>query len=133
MLKIMKKILRYLFLILIIATLSISLWEGSKIFRQYYSPPRVTLINLTGEDISSVSIKLNQGQRTFDKIKNKEIVECAIPNVRGEASTQIEWTDSEGKHNEFADDYIEGRGFYHTTVVLTQDKKAVAVYKMRKN
>ena len=50
-----------------------------------------------------------------------------------ECSTHVTWTDSIGKHEDSAGDYMESYGFYHATVVLTPDQKAKAIYEIKES
>jgi len=96
---------------------------------KYFGPPKVTLMNTTGDSISDVTISLGTASRQITKvIKDGQTITVPIEGKFGESSTLVSWTDSAGKHSERAGDYIESNGGYHSKVVLTPERKAKAVY-----
>ena len=94
----------------------------------YFSPPRVTVINATGKDISDVTVSLGSAQQQMPDMKDGHARTVPVRGRFSECSTHVSWTDFAGKHEESAGDYVENYGFYHATVVLTPDRKAKAIY-----
>ena len=92
-------------------------------FDDYYGPPRVTLMNASGEEISDVTISLGQATQNIPVLKDGHALTVPIRGDFGvsECSTHIAWTDSTGHHEESAGDYMEAYGFYHARIVLTPD------------
>ncbi len=104
---------------------------GYPLFRTacgYFGPPRVTLLNASGEDISAVAVILGNVRQQMPDLKNGHGRTVKVSGRFSECSTRISWTDSMGEHEENAGDYMESCGFYHSTVVLTADRKARAIY-----
>jgi hypothetical protein len=97
------------------------------ILDDYFGPPRVTLMNASGEEISDVTISLGQATRDIPVLQDGCALTVPIRGGFSESSTHIAWTDSTGHHEESARDYMEAYGFYHARIVLTPDRKAKAI------
>ena len=98
---------------------------------EFFGPPRVTLMNATGEDISEVTISLGAARRELPALQDGFAVTVPILGRFSECSTQVAWTDSAGRHDESAEDYMENDAFYHARVVLTPEGKAKAICEAR--
>jgi len=97
----------------------------------FCGPPHVTLLNLTGEEISGVTISLGSAKRPVSNLKDGQAITVSVVGHFIESSTIISWTDSAGKHTESADDYVENYGFYHATVALTPGRKAKSISELK--
>jgi hypothetical protein len=115
-----------------IAIGSSALQIGLPILKRF-SPPRVTLINATGDPISDVTIYLGEAKQHFSKLNDRQKITTSINGDFGESSTRVSWTDSTGNHDEKADDYMECNGNSHSTVLLTSERKIVPVLDVTKN
>ena len=102
----------------------------TKMVLEYFGPPRVTLVNATGGEISGITISLGSAEREVSDLKHGQAVTVPITGRFTECSTHVSWTDSMGRHTESAEDYMESCGFYHSTVVLTPDGTATAVHEI---
>ena len=99
----------------------------------YFGPPRVTLMNATGKEISDVTVILGTVTNRMPDLKDGHARTIEMSGRFGECSTRIGWTDTEGRHAESAGDYMESCGFYHAKIVLTPDRKAKAIYEMKES
>jgi len=99
----------------------------------YFGPPRVTVMNATGGDISDVTVTLGTVRRSVPDMKDGHARTVLVRGHFGECSTHVSWTDSAGKHEESAGDYMENCGFYRAIVVLTPDRKAKAIYEIKES
>jgi len=99
----------------------------------YFGPPRVTVMNATGGDISAVTVALGPVKQRLPDMKDGHARTVRISGHFSECSTHVLWTDSMGRHEESAGDYMESYGFYHATVVLTPDRKAKAIYEIKES
>jgi hypothetical protein len=106
---------------------------GVKSAMDYFGPPRVTLMNATGSDISDVTISLGKRARDIPLLKDGHALTVSITGQFSECSTHVAWTDSTGRHDESAGDYMESYGFYHAKILLTPDKKAKAIYEIKES
>ena len=102
----------------------------SKYSMDFFGPPSVTIMNVTGEEISEITISLGEAKRHILKLKDGQAVTVLIIGDFSEGSTQVSWTDSLGKHDEKANDYMESYGFYHSKVVVTPERKLKAIYEI---
>lgn len=91
-------------------------------------PATVTVINATGGTMADVHVALNGAGASIRQLKDGQQATVAVPGNFGEASTVIRWRDQAGTNSASAGDYMEGGGFYHSTVVITPDRKAKAIY-----
>jgi len=91
-------------------------------------PPKVTVINATGDDIANVMISLGTIQRKVPDLNDGQAVTVSIQGRFGEASPHIAWIDSSGEHEDTADEYMESYGFYHAKVILMPGGKARAIH-----
>ena len=96
----------------------------------YFRPPRVTVMNATGEEISDVAVALGTARQQVPDMKDGHARTVLVQGRFSECSTHVTWTDSAGKHEASAGDYMENCGFYHATVVLTPDRKAKAIHEI---
>lgn len=99
----------------------------------YFGPPQVTVMNATGEDISDVTVTLGTVMQKVPDMKDGHARTVRIRGHFGECSTHVSWTDSTGKREESAGDYMESCGFYRAIVVLTPDRKAKAIYEIKES
>ena len=99
----------------------------------YFGPLRVTVMNATGENISDVSVSLGTVTQRLPDMKDGHARTVRVQEQFGECSTHVSWTDSAGKHEESAGDYMESYGFYRAIVVLTPDLKAKAIYEIKES
>ena len=99
----------------------------------YYGPPRVTVMNATGGDITDVIVTLGTARQRVLDLKDGQASTVKVRGRFGECSTRVSWTDSTGGHDESAGGYMENCGFYRATVVLTPDGKAKAVCEIRES
>ena len=97
-------------------------------YLRYYGPATVTVINATGVIMSDVHVALNRAGASIGELRDGQQASVAIRGNFGESSTVVYWTDENGANSANADDYIEGCGFYHSTVVIMPNKKAKAIY-----
>ena len=97
-------------------------------FDDYSGPPRVTLMNASGVEISDVTLSLGKATRDIPVLQDGCALTVPIRGISGECSTHIAWTDSTGQHEERADDYMEDYSCYHSRIVLTPDRKARAIF-----
>jgi hypothetical protein len=107
---------------------------GTNIFglaSNFLGPAKVTIINATGEDISHITITLDKIKKRMPDLKNGQARTAKVSERFGECSTHVSWTDSIGSHDENAGGYMEAFGFYHARVVLTPDRKAMALYEIK--
>ncbi|MDF7802042.1 hypothetical protein P4C99_21400 [Pontiellaceae bacterium B1224] len=95
---------------------------------RYFSAPTVTVINATGETMQDVQVSLGNATADIGELRKRQKATVSVYGEFGESSTHIDWTDSEGRNNSSADDYMENRGTYQSTVVITSDKQALAIY-----
>lgn len=96
-------------------------------YLRYFTAPTVTVINATGETMLDVQVMLGSASADIGDLKNKRQATVSVHGKFGESSTHIHWMDSEGKNSASADDYMENRGIYQSTVVITPDDKAIAI------
>ena len=94
----------------------------------FFSPPRVTVINLSGEDVSDIKISLGQYSVTIPVLEDGEFKTVPIHGKFGEASTHIRWRDSAGGYDADANDYMTPYGGFHSHILLTEDRKIRVVY-----
>lgn len=99
----------------------------------YFGPPQVTVMNATGGDISGVSVTLGPVSQRLPDLKDGHARTVLVRGYFSECSTHVSWTDSAGKHDESAGDYMENCGFYRAVVVLTPDRKAKAIYEIKES
>lgn len=99
----------------------------------YFGPPRVTVMNATGEDLSDVSVTLGTLTQRLPDMKDGHARTVRVRGHFSECSTHVSWTDSAGKHDESAGDYMESYGIYRAVVVLTPDWKAKAIYEIKES
>ncbi|MDD5708263.1 MAG: hypothetical protein PHR35_20285 [Kiritimatiellae bacterium] len=99
----------------------------------YFGPPRVTVMNATGGDISDVTVTLGKLTQPLPDMKDGHARTVRVQGRFGECSTHVAWTDFTGRHEESAGDYMESYGFYRAVVVLTPDGKAKAIYEVRES
>jgi hypothetical protein len=99
----------------------------------YFGPPRVTVMNATGGDISGVSVTLGSVTQRLPDLKDGHARTVRVRGHFSECSTHVSWTDSAGKHDESAGDYMESYGFYRAVVALTPDRKAKAIYEIKES
>lgn len=103
---------------------------------EYYRPPRVTVMNATGGDIfditvgPSVDVKRPSSVVRMADLKDGQARTVRLTTQFSESSTHVSWSDSTGRHEGRADDYIEGCGLYHSRVVLTPDRKVKAIFEV---
>ncbi len=95
---------------------------------RYYGPATVTVINATGNTMIDVSVLLDRASARVGDLKDCQQVTVSVPGHFSECSTHVNWRDTTGTNSASAEDYMEGCGFYHSTVVVTPDKKAKAIY-----
>ena len=112
-------------------SLSLLVAPVAKCALKYFGPPRVTLVNATGADIASAIITLGSAEKRIAGLKDGQSVTVSVRGRFSECATHVTWTDAAGEHGAYADDYMENYGFYHTTVVLTPDRKARAIYEVQ--
>ncbi len=118
-----------LFTGIIIGVLLTLLWiKFAQPWLRYFAAPTVTVINATGDTMSNVRVSLGNASSIIRELKNGRQATVSIHGKFGESSTHVHWTDSQGTNNAIADDYMENIGFYRSTVVITPDKKAKAIY-----
>jgi len=96
----------------------------------YFGPPRVTIMNATGNEISDVTVSLRAVKRRVPDLKDGQAVTVSIAGRFAPCSTHVSWTDSMGRHEGRADDYVQNYGFCHARVVLTPDRKVRAIYEI---
>jgi len=99
----------------------------------YFGPPRVTVMNATGGDISDVTVTLGTVSQRVPDMKDGHARNVRVRGHFSECSTHVSWTDMAGKHDESAGDYMESCGFYRAVVVLTPDRKAKAIYEIKES
>lgn len=99
----------------------------------YFGPPRVTVMNATGGDISDVTVTLGTVTQRLPDMKDGHARTVRVRGHFSECSTHVAWTDSTGKHEESAGDYMESYGFYRAIVVLTPDRKVKAIYEIKES
>lgn len=102
-------------------------WKGAM---RGIGPARVTLWNVTGEDITEVTISLGMDERVIPRLEDGRFITVAIAGRFGECSTHVGWRDSAGRHEGSAGDYMESCGSSHSTVVLTPEKRVRAVHQI---
>ncbi len=90
-------------------------------------------MNASGEDVFEVVVTLGAITQTMPNLKDGHARTACVSGHFSECSTHVSWTDSMGKHEESAGDYMESRGFYHATVVLTPERKARAIYAIKES
>ena len=95
--------------------------------REVFGAPRVTVINMTGGTIHDISIILGSTETKTKPLKENQFRTIKIRDTFPESATTIRWSDSNGVHETRADDYMEDYGFYHSTIVLPQDRDAIVV------
>jgi hypothetical protein len=98
-----------------------------------FGAPRVTVMNATGGDISSVTMTLGTIKQPIPDMKDGHARTVRMPGHFSESSTHVSWSDSAGTHVESAGDYMESYGFYRAIVVLTPDRKARAIYEIKES
>lgn len=96
--------------------------------RDCFGPSHVTLMNASGEEICDITISLGRVKRDVSILKHQQAITVAMHGRFSECSTQVEWTDSAGRHSASAADYMESHGSYHARVVITPDREAIAVF-----
>jgi hypothetical protein len=99
----------------------------------YFGLPRVTVMNATGGDIYDVTVALGSVQQRLPDMKDGHARTVKMCGHFSEGSTHVSWTDSIGKHEESAGDYMESCGFYHAKIVLTPDRKAKTIYEIKES
>jgi hypothetical protein len=102
-------------------------------FLEYFGSPTVTIINLTGESISDITVSLGGAKSTIQNLENTQAQTITIRGEFSESATNVEWEDAEETHKAIADDYMENYGFYHSTVVITDENKAIAIREINKS
>jgi hypothetical protein len=128
----MKKVTVTIVLMLAAGAAGFLLAKGQP-FLELPGSPTVTIVNLTGGPISDATVILGPAQAQVGNLKHTQSRTVTVRDQFGESATNVEWTDSNGTHRAIADDYMEQYGFYHSTVVLTADRKAIAVREMRES
>jgi hypothetical protein len=103
------------------------------VMQDYFDPPRVTLMNASGEEMTSIVISLGQAKQEIPILKDHHAITVPIGGGFSECSTHVEWSDTKGRHSESAGDYMESYGFYHARIVITPDRKAKAIYNITKS
>ena len=98
----------------------------------YFGLTRVTVMNATGGGLSDVTVTLGTVRQGLPNMKDGHARSVSVCGKFGECSTHVSWTDSVGKHDESAGGYMESCGFYRAIVVLTPDRKAKAIYEIRR-
>ena len=99
--------------------------------RDYFGAPRITVINRTGEPIRDLSIILGSTETEVESLKENHFRTVKIGKNFPESATTIRWSDSVGSHETRADDYMEDYGFYHSTIILPEDRQAVVIWEAR--
>ena len=102
-------------------------------FFELFGSPTVTIINLTGGPISDPTVILGPAQAKVGNLEHTQSRTVTVRDQFGESATSVEWTDSSGTHRATADDYMEHYGFYHSTIVLTDDRKAMAIRELKES
>ena len=97
-------------------------------YMHYFGPAKVTIINATGDTMLDVRVSLGNASATIGEMKDGRKATVPVRGNFSECSTHAYWRDIEGTNSASAGDYMEGYGFYHSTVVVTPDKKAKAIY-----
>ena len=95
---------------------------------RYFAPPKVTVINATGHTTLDVNVTLGKASAVIGELKDGQQATASVPGTVGACSTGVQWQDLAGINNARAEDYMEGCGFYHSTVIVTPDNKAKAIY-----
>jgi hypothetical protein len=98
---------------------------------EYFGAPRTTVINRTGEPIRDISVILGSTETEMKSLKENQFRTVKIRKNFPESATTIRWSDSGGSHEARADDYMEDYGFYHSTIILSEDRQAVVIWEAR--
>jgi hypothetical protein len=99
--------------------------------RDVFGPPRITVINMTGEPIHDISVILGSVETELEPIKENRYRTVKIKESFPESATIIEWSDSKGTHRVRADDYVEDYGFYHSEIVLSTEREAIVIWETK--
>ena len=97
-------------------------------YLRYFGPAKVTVINATGNTMEDVHVSLGRASATIGEMKDGRQATVPVRGEFSESSTHVHWRDSAGTNTASAGDYMEGCGLYHSTVVVTPDKNAKAIY-----
>jgi hypothetical protein len=119
----MKMLLAGLFGFLIGFALGLVITPLVNYAKEYFGPPRVTLINASGVTISSATISLKDAERSVKDLKDGQSITVPIRGEFCECSIHVKWTDQNGDYETDAGGYMENYGMYHSTVILMPDKK----------
>lgn len=104
---------------LVVGVVGLSFWN-------YNQPPIVVLTNRSGGPMSAVRIRIGDAEVNAGTLDVDATIRRTVPFRGSEASTEILWIDRAGvAHHEHANDYVEGRGGYRTTVVIDRDGRAI--------
>ena len=98
---------------------------------EVFGSPRITVINRTGEPIHDISVILGSTETKMESLKENQFRAVKIRKNFSESATTIRWSDSKGYHEARADDYMEDYGFYHSTIILPEDRQAVVIWEAR--
>ena len=128
----MKKTLSIIALVTVFGVAGFLLGKSS-LLEYFSSSPSITIVNLTGVPILDVTVILGPATEKVGDLKHTLSRTVRVRDHFGESATNIEWRDNEGIHKAIADDYVENYGFYHSTIVLTDDRKAVVVREIRES
>jgi len=124
----MKKVLIFIGLVAIAIIIGVGGSRSAIPVLKYFSPATVTVINATGNIMSDVTVVLDKASARIGDLKDCRQATVSVPGHFSECSTHVNWRDVAGTNSASAGDYMEGCGFYHSTVVVTPDKKAKAIY-----
>ena len=99
--------------------------------REFLGPPRVTVVNVTGEPIHDITVLLGPTETKMEPLKENQFRTVKIRKNFPETAPRIRWSDSTGNYEVWADDYIQNYGFYHSTIILPKSREALVVSEAR--
>jgi hypothetical protein len=128
----MKPSLRKVLRILLYAAVSIVVLLAGLVayaFWSYSQPPVVHLTNNTGGLMRQVTIHIGDAEASAGDLENGRTVTRKVPFKGSEGAARVTWVDASGQSHEGMDnDYLEGKGGYHTYAVVTPDNQVRAIH-----
>jgi len=99
--------------------------------RDILGSPKVTVVNLTEEPIHDITVVLGPTETKMESLKENQFRTVKIRKNFHETAPRIRWSDSTGNYDEWADDYIQDYGFYHSTIILPTSRKPLVIWEAR--